>query len=133
MTPSFSFDIDPTRDFVRVALAGFFQPDDVLRFQQARDLAYQRLTCPPRQHVTLVDIRGMHIQSQDAVAAFGKLLANPSHTSKALAIVVSRSLARMQIQRVATGLNVSYLTDDLEAAERWLMTIAPSSSLLQSP
>lgn len=121
MTPTYSFDIDPNRDLARITMGGFFSPDDVARFRQARDTAYQQLTCGPHEHVTLVDMRGMHIQSQEAVAEFTKLFADPAYASKALAIVVSRSLARLQVQRAAAGRTVAYFTEDMEAAERCLL------------
>jgi len=121
MTPTYFFEIDATRNLARVTMGGFFSPEDVADFRAARDEAYKQLTCGPHQHLTLVDIRDMHIQSQDAVVAFTKLFADPAHKSKALAIVVSRSLARLQVQRAAAGRDVGYFTEDVEAAERWLL------------
>lgn len=120
MTANFDIQVDPSRNFVRMTLAGFFEPKDVARFTAARDEAHQRLRCGPNQHVTLVDIRGMHIQSQDSVTEFTRLLSRPDHASKRIAFVVTQSLARLQLRRAATGRGAGYFTDDPPAAEAWL-------------
>lgn len=121
MQADFSINVDPTRDLVRIRMGGFFKINDIARFIAVRDLVHETLRCGPNQHLTLVDIREMGIQSQEAVAGFGKALHDPRHISKRLAIVVSKSLARMQIQRAAAGRNVHYFTDDAGAAEQWLI------------
>jgi hypothetical protein len=121
MQASFSIDVDPARHFVRIRMSGFYKTDDIARFIAARELTLGQLTCGPNEHLTLVDIREMVIQSQEAVAGFGKVIHDPRHMSKRLAIVVSRSLARMQIQRAAAGRDVHYFTDDAGAAEQWLI------------
>ncbi|WP_294196958.1 hypothetical protein [uncultured Sphingomonas sp.] len=118
-TPRMSFDVEPQRNLVRITLAGFFTPDDVARFVAARDEAHRRLTCAPHGHVTLVDMRTMQIQSQETVAAFQRVLANPDATSRRLAFVVARSLARLQIKRAASERDAAYFTT-LEEAEAWV-------------
>ncbi len=121
MPSSFSVVAEPMLDLVRIELSGFFQCADILAFQNARDHAHRQLTCKANQHLTLVDITGMQIQSQEAVEGFRALLTDPTYTSKRIAIVVGKTLARMQIQRAAAGRNVSYFTDDITAARSWLL------------
>lgn len=122
MSSSFDIQVEPGCDLVTICLSGFFKPDDVTRFAQARDRAHLRLTCGPNQHLTLVDMRGMQIQSQDSVAAFGQVLRNPATASKRIAIVVTQSLARMQVQRAAEHRDIQYFADDVAAARAWLLT-----------
>ncbi|MFK3890658.1 hypothetical protein [Sphingomonas sp. NPDC079357] len=114
-----SFDVDPQRDLVRITLAGFFSPDDVARFVAARDAAHQQLRCAPNAHATLVDMRAMQIQSQETVAAFQQVLADPRYTSRRLSFVVARSLARLQIKRAASEREAAYFTT-VEEAEAWV-------------
>lgn len=121
MASSFDIQVEPDCDLVTITLSGFFKPEDVARFEQARNRAHFRLTCGPNQHLTLVDMRGMQIQSQESVAAFARVLRNPSTASKRIAIVVTQSLARMQVQRAAEQRDIHYFADDLAAARRWLL------------
>jgi len=100
-------------------MSGFFGPEDITRFTVERDAAHLKLRCGPNQHVTLVDIRGMHIQSQGSVAGFQKVLSNPRTTGKRLGFVVARSLARYQLKRAAEGRAVEFFTSEDECL-RWL-------------
>lgn len=77
MTPSYSVEVDASRDLVRITLSGFFNPADVNRFVEARDDAHRQLRCGKNEHLTLVDIREMQIQSQDIVEAFATMLSKP--------------------------------------------------------
>ncbi|RYF04126.1 MAG: hypothetical protein EOO77_30060, partial [Oxalobacteraceae bacterium] len=88
MTPTYSFEVNPALSLVTCHMAGFYEPADVVKFAAARDLAHQQLRCGPNQHLTLVDIREMQIQSQESVAAFEKVLHSPAHYSRRIAIVV---------------------------------------------
>ena len=120
MTPSFFIDVDPSRNLIRITMSGFFSPDDVNRFIEARDNAHRQLRCGPNEHLTLVDIRDMHIQSQDVVEAFATLLSKPECRSKRIAFVVTQSLARLQIKRAASGRGAGYFNEDAAAAESWV-------------
>lgn len=120
MQASFDFAVDADKSLVRITMSGFFDARDVAGFVQARDLAHQRLVCAPNAHCTLVDIRGMAIQSQEAVAHFRAVLAQPSTRSRRLAFVFGASLARMQVMRAAAGRNARFFSD-LAEAEAWLM------------
>jgi hypothetical protein len=120
MEARFSVAVDVPRSLVRISMAGFFSSDDIARFVDARDKAHALLRCGPNQHRTLVDIREMNIQSQESVASFQAVLANPRWASKRLAIVVAQSLARMQIKRAANSRDAGYFNDMAEA-ERWVL------------
>lgn len=120
MAGSYSFDIDERRDLVLMTLGGFFTIEEIAAFDQARGAAYQRLRCAPNQHVTLIDMRATVIQSQEAVDAFTKSISEPSTKSRKVAFVVSKSLARLQVKRVAAQRDAAYFTT-LEEAEAWLL------------
>jgi hypothetical protein len=120
MKAQFSISVDVPRSLVRMAMAGFFEDDDIARFVNARDQAHQLLQCPRNGHLTLVDIRGMDIQAQDSVTSFQKILADPVNVSKRIAFVVVRSLAWMQIKRAAESREARYFMCP-EEAEMWLL------------
>ncbi len=85
-----------------------------------RDRAHQLLRCLPNQHITLVDMRGMVIQSQDSVDRFQAILGNPAIKSRRIAFVVARSLARMQVKRAAASSNAAYFME-MDEATAWLL------------
>ena len=119
---SFSIELDPPRHLVRIRLCGFFSAADIARFQTELLLVHRRLGCGRRgQPLTINDISGMAIQSQDVVARWSAFLADPAHRSRRLAFVVASTLARMQLQRVIGGRDAKVFTDPTEA-ERWLFT-----------
>ncbi len=117
MQASFSIHVDVANDLVRIGMNGFFEPQDIMAFRAQRDVSFQQLTCAPNQHLTLVDIRGMNIQSQETVALFTDLLTYPVTISRRIAFVVGTSLARSQILRAAAGRG--RLFPDLAQAEEW--------------
>lgn len=120
MDARFAIDVDPHRDLVRITLAGFFTPADVQRFAAARDAAHRRLACAPNRHLTLADVREMAIQTQEAVAAFAAVLADPRYQSRKLAFVFASSLARNQLLRAAQGRGAGLFAEPAEA-EAWLL------------
>ncbi|HMG45834.1 MAG TPA: hypothetical protein VK614_00035 [Allosphingosinicella sp.] len=119
MDASFSFDVDRSRDLVRITMAGLFLPASVARFVAARAEAHARLACGPNRHLTLTDIRAIKIQPQDTVAAFHLVLADPALRSRRLAFVASPTLARSQLMRALIGRD-GRCFEDPKAAEAWL-------------
>jgi hypothetical protein len=115
----FSFDVDPACDLLRVTMAGFFLPEDIDAFLAARAAAHARLTCPPNQHLTLTDIRGMEIQTQEGVTEFRRLLADSRFHARKLAFVVDSTLIRGQLARAVATRAVRFFLD-VASAETWL-------------
>lgn len=121
MSATFSFDVDPARNLVRIAMAGLFSPEDILGFYEARRVAHAKLNCGPNEHLTINDLREMKIQPQDSVAEFQQMLGAPEYRSRRLAFVIGRTLARSQLQRALTGRGASTRCFDTVAeAEAWL-------------
>lgn len=130
MDATFSIHIDVDRDVVRADLSGFFTVEDIARFVVVRDRAHRDLKCAQGAHVTLVDVRNMQIQSQESVAQFQRMLANPASQGRKIAFVVSQSLARMQAQRAASGRTAAYF-GSVEAAEDWLFASKYNAALAE--
>jgi hypothetical protein len=119
MSATFSFDVDPARDLVRIAMAGLFSPEDIAAFLAARRDAHAKLTCGPNQHLTINDLRGMKIQPQESVAAFQQMLGAPEYRSRRLAFVIGRTLARSQLLRALAGRGARCF-DSVAEGEAWL-------------
>ncbi|HYD11397.1 MAG TPA: hypothetical protein VEC11_00970 [Allosphingosinicella sp.] len=120
MNASFSFQVDPSRDLVRIQMAGLFTPADIHAFLEARRRAHAELRCAPNRHLTLNDLRGMKIQSQEGVAAFRDMLADPAFRSRRLAFVAAPTLARSQLVRALDGRDARCF-DEPGEAEAWLL------------
>src|SRR5437764_10656607 len=120
MTATFSFEVDPERDLVRIRMGGFFRPTDIAAFLEARRVAHQALRCAPNAHLTVNDIREMSIQSHDVVDAFQAMLAAPEYRSRRLAFVVGYTLARAQVIRALESRQARWFEDPAEA-EAWLL------------
>jgi hypothetical protein len=124
MAAHFTVRAEPSRDLIRITMSGFFNPDDIQAFYDARAAEHARLTCGPNQHVTLNDLRAMKVQAQDVVAAFQNMLADPAYRSRKLAFVVDRTLARSQLMRALNG-RTAKCFENRVAAEQWLFAHDP--------
>lgn len=121
MTPRFEIVANPKLDLVTITIGGFFAQPDIDAFEQARDVAHRELRCGPNEHLTLVDMREMLIQSQETIAGFQRVLNNHTTKSKRIAIVTSQTLARMQVERAAERRDVQYFTGEPAEARKWLL------------
>jgi hypothetical protein len=119
MGARFSFQVDPSRDYVRITMSGLFSLQDIADFVEARRQAHLQLQCARNAHVTLNDVRGLKIQPQETVAAFREMLAAPDYRSRRLAFVAGQTLARNQLLR-ALGNRDARCFDDPIQAEAWL-------------
>jgi hypothetical protein len=127
MSASFSFDVDPARDLVRISISGFFHREDIIALAAARDKAHEELSCPANTHVTLIDVRQLKIQSQETMGAFEALLAAREHRSRRLALVVAQTLARTQVERALASRPGAACFADPFAALAWLIDDAADS------
>ena len=109
--PTFSFSPDRDRRLMRISMSGFFLPPDVARFAAALAIEFALLGPGFNPHVSLIDIRGMQIQTQESVEAFGRVLASPTYAASRRGFVIEPGLARMQIKRIATTREPRYFED----------------------
>ena len=130
MSATFSIDVEPDRDLVRIAMAGLFTPEDIQLFYVEREAAHAKLTCGRNAHLTINDLRGMKIQPQDSVLEFQQMLGAPEYRSRRLAFVIGQTLARSQLQRALSGRgNDTRCFDTVAEAEAWLFQGAITGSL----
>lgn len=132
MTAAYAFDVDPGRDYIRLRMSGFFTPEDLADFIEARRAAHAELTCPANAHVTLVDIRDMKIQSQNAVAGFGAMLSTSTYFARRLAFAVSPGLLRPQLLRIIAGREDVRCFESVRMAEAWLFSLGFSGPIQKS-
>ena len=128
MSEKFQFEIDRARGLVRITMSGFYEAEDVAAFVEARKKAHAELGLAPNAHMTLNDLRGMKVQSQETVRAFQAILTAPEYRSRRLAFVVDRNLAAMQLERTLIARQAQIFTD-IESAERYLMADEDSAAL----
>lgn len=127
MNASFDIGVDPARDLVRIRLGGFFSPDDLGAFMPEFRRAYAELRCGPNEHLTLVDVRELAIQSQEAVAQFAALLADPRFHARRLACVAACTLARSQLNRALAARRDARVFAEPAEAEAWVLAAGPVS------
>ena len=120
MSASFSFDVEPRLDLVRIKMFGFFTPDEVKAFAAERRKAHAKLQCGPNEHLTLNDLRGLKIQPSESVEMFRDMLASPEFRSRRLAFVVAPTLAQGQLLRALAGRHARFFEDPV-IAEAWLL------------
>lgn len=120
MLADYSISVDPTRDLVKIRLAGFFTEDAIARFLEDRRVAFQQLRCGRNQHLSLTDVRDMSIQTQGMVQSFHAILSDPAYRSRRLGFIVKSTLARMQLKRAIGGRDAEVFLDPVEA-ERWVL------------
>ena len=99
---------------------GFFTPDEVKAFAEARRKAHAKLACGPNEHLTLNDLRGLKIQPSESVDMFREMLASPDYRSRRLAFVVAPTLAQGQLLRALAGRHARFFEESV-VAEAWLI------------
>lgn len=101
-------------------MSGLFTMADIASFLEARRRAHAELGSALNAHMTLNDLRHMKIQSQEVVAAFREMLADPAFRSRRLAFVAAPTLARSQLMRALDGRDARCF-DSVGEAEAWLL------------
>jgi hypothetical protein len=127
MNSGYNIEIDHSRALLSVTLNGFFAYDQVESLRGDLRVAIRQLQCKPGSHVSLFDIRGCKIQSQEVVSAFRSMSDTDRIVARRLAIVVGDSLMRMQLRRMIGPERDAKTFDDAASARRWLTEGLPKS------
>jgi hypothetical protein len=120
MPAQYQITTDVRRNLLRFELSGFFDHAVINRFLVDRAAAFAKLRCGPNQHLTLCDVSGCMIQSQEVFAGFRALFTQQETRSRRMAFVVGSSLARLQIRRLVEGRSDIGWFDTEAPAEAWL-------------
>ena len=119
MLARYTVSAEPARDLLRIELSGFFDSAALARFDAARRAAHKELRCLPNQHVVLVDVRQLQLQTQAAIGAARAIIAAPSTRARRLAFVTGSAAIRMQVRRLSERPDIRCF-ERLSMAEAWL-------------
>ncbi len=123
---AFSIRFDTVQKLLDIEVRGHWDIATVARFGEAVAMMVSRLPslgCSLGQQVTLFDMTGFAVQSQDVLPPLGRLAADPGITSRRIAIVAASVLLKMQAKRIAPHFP---RFDDRTAAIEWLMENDPA-------
>lgn len=120
MNATWQIDGDPATLLIRMVLKGFFQVDDVRRFDADRRAAIRSLNCGLNRHLMLCNVSQTALSTPDVVEALKLAINNPLLKARRCAMVVPGALAKMQARRTVLGGDMR-MFDTTEAAEHWLL------------
>ncbi|WP_404365618.1 hypothetical protein AB5I39_09270 [Sphingomonas sp. MMS24-J45] len=109
----------PQKQLVDITVGGVFDVPRVIQVALDVKAAIDSLGLGPGEHLTLFDVSGFSLQSQDVVAALQSVLGDPRYTSRRLAVVADATLSPMQMQRVLKRDTAQWF-NNRRVAEAWL-------------
>lgn len=115
----FSFEMDAAAGLVRTRVTGMFRPGDVERYFAAQRQAVRSSGCPFGDHLALVDLRALPVQSQEVVLEFQRRL-GAGGVARRAALVCGSALLRLQMNRLLADRDDARTFTDEGEAERWL-------------
>jgi len=117
--PAFTIRIAPARKFVDIIMFGHWGAATMQHFDSELRRLLPALPaggCRIGDQNTLFDTTDYAVQSQDEMEQFGGMAADKSIGSRRIAVLVSKSLAKLQVRRIAPDYGV--LTERDEATRR---------------
>lgn len=112
---------DPARKLVRARMSGMLTVAEVGIFEREEQAAVRAMGLGSNEYDLLVETEGNLIQTQDVMAAFGKMMLNVPLKARRIATVRDGVLTRMQSKRIAKLRDgTSEVFDSLAEAEAWL-------------
>ena len=116
----YKIDIDAAHRLLQIQLAGYWDLEELERFEAARRTALAGTGWNAGEYVCLVDLREHGVQSQDVTARAHACLMAADTLPKRLAIVVPGALAKMQVSRIVKDQKERFF-DDPRNATAWLL------------
>ena len=121
MANRFDVEVDRQRRLLVFSVEGLFTPEEVTGIAAAKLDALSRLGGDPSDHVSIVDVSRCNIQMQDVANALAAIMRDRRYAARRIAFVTNdSSLARMQIRRMAHGIETVRLCSTTSEAESWL-------------
>ncbi|KQM63719.1 hypothetical protein ASE75_11520 [Sphingomonas sp. Leaf17] len=112
---------DHARHIVHVQISGFWSEDMLAPFSAELKAAVDSLRLAPGQHLVLIDVSDVAIQSQPVVAAFQKLIVHGPTRARRMALYTTQMLPRMQARRIAAVREDGSVFGSRAEAEAWLL------------
>ena len=115
---------DDARHIVHIQISGFWSDDMLPPFAAELKQAVDSLRVGPGEHLILVDVSNVQIQSQTVVAAFQKLIVAGPTRARRMALYTTQMLPRMQARRIAAVREEGAVFGSRTEAEDWLLAPA---------
>ena len=117
----YNIDILPQKQLIDIRMSGFFSVADAKRFCEDEQRAVAQMGALAGNHLVLVDVTAMKIQSQEVVYSFQELIDNAPRKARRIALVVGKSLSMMQARRLDNDAGRLGLFDYRSDAMDWLL------------
>jgi len=118
--PAFTIRISPARKFVEIIMFGHWDAATMRRFDSELRRLLPALPaggCRIGDQSTLFDTTDYAVQSQDVLEQLGGMAADKSIGSRRIAVLVSKTLTKLQVRRIAPDYG---LFSERDEAMRWL-------------
>ncbi|GAA3262800.1 STAS/SEC14 domain-containing protein [Sphingomonas yabuuchiae] len=112
--------VDLARGYFEVTPHGFWTLDTIADFARELEQTVHRIRATGRTPVSLCDLSGAMIQSQEVVAAFIQMMQNPAVRSGRVAVYTPGALTRFQAVRANQDHEEFRFFTCKEAARTWL-------------
>lgn len=119
--PTFSVTVDVATGCFETAMQGFWTLDTLADFARAVEVAVARIRAAGREPVSLCDYSGAMVQSQEVVAGFIAMMANPAVRSRRVAVYTEGALTKFQAARANRDHPEFRYFTDRGAALSWLL------------
>lgn len=124
----YSIKVDRNKGLIRIAISGFWTAETMAAYKRDLMAAVETLPPCPGGHVTLCDISGAAIQSQQVMQEFQSFIARTPFRSRRIAMYTDSPLSRMQSKRLVSGRSDMAVFDTVAAAEAWLFADAAAAA-----
>ena len=118
----FNVTVDLERGCFETEIFGFWSPETMTAFGLAVAEAATRIRATGRAPVSLCDYSRATIQSQEVVAAFGKMTRKPMVRSRRVAIYTDGALTKMRAARATRDHAEFRFFTDKDEARAWPFT-----------
>ena len=123
MTGNATITVDRESRVLAFRAEGLFDEDGVARLARAKAAAIQSLGGRSDDHVSIVDVTGCKIQSQDVVTAFASMMGDQALASRKTAFVAGPGcLIRLQIRRTTAHRDSARMFDNVDTARHWVLS-----------
>ncbi|ANC86789.1 hypothetical protein [Sphingomonas sp. NIC1] len=120
--PTFRVTVDMDRGCFETAMQGFWTLETLADFRRALEDAVARIRATGREPVSLCDYSGAMVQSQEVVAGFIAMMADPAVRSRRVAVYTGAALTRLQAERANRDHAEFRYFVDRDAAVAWLFS-----------
>ncbi len=116
----YSIKTDSRFRLVDIAMSGFFDAAGVASFIHDEQQAVARISASDGDHILLVDVTELRLQSQETVSHLLRLIGETQNMARKTALLVGASVFRMQAKRFVQPDRIEMFGTRSEALD-WLL------------